>query len=74
MRYDHERIADLLETQGRSQVWLANITGYNRSYVSTLLNGSRPITDEFAQLAARYLGVPVSWLISREHVTEAVAA
>lgn len=68
MIFNPERIDTLLETQGRKQDWLAQVTGYSPGQVSRILNGHEPVTEEFAQRAARHLGVPIEWL------TEAVPA
>lgn len=73
MHYDPERIQEALQAQGRSQVWLADVTGYNPSTVSQILNGHMPMTAKFATVAARFLGIPVAWLEMTEPA-EAVAA
>lgn len=74
MRYDPERIQQALQAQGRTQAWLADVTGYNPSTVSLILNGHMPVTSKFATAAARYLGVPVQWLAIEWPVAEPVAA
>lgn len=60
--YDPNRIAELLRVQGRTQDWLADITGYDRATVSRVLNGHQPLSGKFAAASARVLGVPLSWL------------
>ncbi len=61
---DRQRIRQVLETQGRSVNWLADVTGYHRVSVSTFLNGHQPIPAKFAESAARVMGVPLEWLRS----------
>lgn len=41
----------LLEEQGQSKQWLADQTGYTRSYVSNILSGKVPFTEEFQRKA-----------------------
>lgn len=48
----------LLRAQGRTVTWLARTMGYQRSYVSSVLNGNpaTPMTEEFQRRAAKALG------------------
>ena len=64
--YDAERIVALMQAQGRTVTWLAEITGYDPSTVSRVLNGRQPLTARFAEAAARVLGVPAGWLERQE--------
>lgn len=48
-----------LKAQGRTVTWLAKAVGYTRPYVSNVLNGSSPWTDEFQSKAAAALGEPL---------------
>jgi transcriptional regulator with XRE-family HTH domain len=48
----------VLEQQGRTVAWLARRAGVSVSYAWRMLNGERPITDEFKVAAADALGVP----------------
>ena len=40
-----------LKDQGRTVQWLAGELGYNRSYVSNVLNGHLPFTERFQRAA-----------------------
>lgn len=42
--------------------WLARKAGVSVSYAWRMLNGERPMTDEFRNAAADALGVPVDIL------------
>jgi transcriptional regulator with XRE-family HTH domain len=44
-----------LKEQGHSTTWLAETTGYNRSYVSNMVNGNTPMTEAFQQAVAEAL-------------------
>lgn len=46
----------LLDSQGHTVSWLARTTGYDRSYVSGVLHGRHPLTEEFQRRAAKALG------------------
>lgn len=71
--YSPERLRLALQTQGRKAKWLADVTGYDESTVSRMLNRAQPIPESFARDAARYLGIPLEWL--RDPITiEAVPA
>lgn len=54
-----------LKKQGRTTTWLAEACGYSRSYVSNVVNGHMPMTDEFQQRAAKALDeashVPIAY-------------
>ena len=52
----------VLEQQGRTVAWLARKAGVSVSYAWRMLNGERPLTDEFRNAAAEALGVPVDIL------------
>ena len=73
MRYEGSRIKALLQAQGRTQEWLADVTDYNAAVVSDFLRGARPVSDRFAERSALHLGVPVDWL-AVDATTEAVPA
>jgi hypothetical protein len=67
--YSHERLAELISTQGRRIDWFATRLGervrgqaFDPSYATKLINGDKPITDEIAVAAAWILQVPVEWL------------
>lgn len=59
-------IERVLETQGRTVAWLARKAGVSVSYAWRMLNGERPLTDEFRDAAAEALGVPVDILFPTE--------
>lgn len=44
-----------LKDQGRSTTWLAEATGYSRSYVSSVLHGRASFTEEFQRRALEAL-------------------
>lgn len=71
MNFDSSRIRQLLGYQGRTGSWLAEVTGYSRTHVSRMLNESEPVSPEFADRAARALGVPVDWLRTTADTPEA---
>lgn len=56
------KIRELLYTQNKSQLWLAEQTGYTPETVSRYLNGKVPVSFKFATQAALILGVPLHWL------------
>lgn len=60
-----------MDEQGRRWGWLAQQTQYDPATVSRFAKGVQPISDEFANRAARALGIPVEWL--RAEQTVAVA-
>lgn len=60
--YDPAKLRQIMEAQGRRVDWLAEVTEYDRSTVSRIINGSQPMSDRFAMRAARVLGCPVDWL------------
>lgn len=60
--YDPHRIAEVIRVQGRTMQWFADMTGYDPSTVSRVLNGRQPLSSKFAESAARVLGVPLEWL------------
>jgi transcriptional regulator with XRE-family HTH domain len=62
MMYSPTRLRELLEEQGRKHEWLADHTGYERETVTRYLTGAYPISEKFAQRAAKALGVPLHWL------------
>jgi transcriptional regulator with XRE-family HTH domain len=66
--YSPERLRQVLREQGRSGNWLADVTEYDPSTVSRFLNGSQPISEKFASRAARFLGIPVEWLLAEDRV------
>jgi len=62
MLYSPTRLREVLRVQGRTVNWLAEVTGYAPSTISRILNGSQPMTDPFARVAAKHLGIPTEWL------------
>lgn len=54
-----------LKAQGRTVTWLAEATGYTRGYVSNVLHGQAPFTDEFQRKALEAMeagaAVPVTF-------------
>lgn len=44
-----------LEAQGRTVTWLADEMGYSRGYVSNVLGGKHPFTEEFQAKATQAL-------------------
>lgn len=63
-----------LSSQGRTVSWLAEATGYSRGYVSNVLHGKAPFTEEFQRKALEAMeanaNVPVSWRGRTIHVPE----
>lgn len=57
-----KKIRELLYTQNKSQIWLAEQTGYTPETVSRYLNGKVPVSLKFAAQTALVLGVPLHWL------------
>lgn len=55
---DSRNVDRVLEQQGRSLAWLARKAGVSVSYAHLMLNGKRPLTDDFKTKAAEALGVP----------------
>lgn len=53
------RLRAELRAQGRTVTWLARSTGYARPYVSAILSGSSPWTEEFQSKAADVMGEPL---------------
>lgn len=60
--FSAERLKLAMQTQGRKAKWLAELTGYDESTVSRMLNHVQPIPDAFALDAAKFLGIPADWL------------
>lgn len=54
-----------LHNQGRSTAWLAKATGYSRGYVSNVLHGRVPFSEEFQRRAVEALqstaAIPVTY-------------
>lgn len=59
---DSRNVDRVLAKQGRSIAWLARKGGVSVSYANLMLNGKRPLTDEFKTAAAEALGIPVDLL------------
>lgn len=53
-----ERIAAAIQQQGRRKGWVAEQMGISASYLTRLLNGSRPWPPHLRDAAARVLDVP----------------
>lgn len=56
------RLGQAMDAQGRRQDWLAELLDVSPSYVSKLISGDKPVTEEIARTAAKFLGIPVDWL------------
>ncbi|MBX6770853.1 MAG: helix-turn-helix transcriptional regulator [Chloroflexi bacterium] len=52
------RIAEILEHQGRTMTWLAKRTGYSRWHVNRVVNGAEPPSPRFRAECARALDIP----------------
>lgn len=61
---DSRNVDRVLEQQGRSLAWLARKAGVSVSYAHLMLNGKRPLTDDFKARAAEALGVPADLLFA----------
>ena len=65
-----------LKDQGRTVQWLATEMGYNRSYVSNVLNGHLPYTEKFQRQATTAMQakatVPVTYRGRVVHVPESI--
>ena len=66
MKYDRLKLREVLTEQGRRNDWLAAQTGYTPQTIARYLGGQYPITDNFAELASKALGIPVSFLLADE--------
>lgn len=64
VKFDHERIVEAMDAQGRSQQWLAQQTHYHQTTISRYLNGLMEIPESMGLQIAALLGIPVRWLIS----------
>lgn len=61
-----ETIADLIEEQEWSQADLAKRLGYTTKYISLLIDGKAPITEEIALKLENVLGSSASFWLIRE--------
>ena len=65
-----------LKDQGRTVQWLATEMGYNRSYVSNVLNGHLPFTEKFQHQATQAMQakatIPVTYRGRVVHVPESI--
>lgn len=61
---DSRNVDRVLDQQGRSRAWLAREAGVSASYASLMLDGKRPLTDDFKAAAAKALGVPIDILFA----------
>lgn len=68
-RYDHQKIKDTIERQGRRKTWVSEQLGITPSHLSRLILGERPITERNATKLAEILGVPVEDFELREEVS-----
>jgi transcriptional regulator with XRE-family HTH domain len=57
-RYVATHLADVLESQGRKQCWLAGRIGVSGGYVSLIIAGERTVDRETGERIAALLGVP----------------
>lgn len=62
---DVSLIFETMRSQGRKLRWLADETGVSLSYVTKMQNGDRPARLEWAERAARALGLPPSLFLPR---------
>ncbi len=58
-----QRIAEVLEETGRSQVWLAEATGIDEGTISALIVRNS-VRSKFAPAIAQALGVTLEWLVA----------
>ena len=66
MAFDHQKIRRIMDAQGRRNDWLAARVGLSESSITRILQGSRPINEQFAQSAADALQIPMEFLLSDE--------
>jgi transcriptional regulator with XRE-family HTH domain len=62
VQYSRHRLRELMQAQGRTNLWLAEMTSYDPATVARFLTGTYPISNKFAREAAKHLGVPIHWL------------
>lgn len=60
--YSHERLREGMNAQGRTNLWLAEMTEYDPATVARFLTGAYPISEKFAARAAKALQIPLHWL------------
>ena len=60
--FDAQRLWRYLEYEERSMSWLAQKTGFSRSYLTKMRSGQKPVTEKFARRAADTLKVPLDLL------------
>jgi transcriptional regulator with XRE-family HTH domain len=67
-----ERIAMVIQAQGRRKTWVAREMGISPSYLTRLLTGERPWLPHLQEAAARVLGIPreVLFLVSDCHPSD----
>ena len=58
------RLAEIMQTQGRQQIWLADRTGLTPVHVNRLVRGHVRMTPRCARLIGQALGVPDAWLLT----------
>jgi transcriptional regulator with XRE-family HTH domain len=51
-----ERMRERLKQDGRSQTWVAEATGFSRSYVNKVLHGYLPMSERFTEKFAEAVG------------------
>lgn len=68
--YDGQRLADIMEAQGRRQTWLAQQVGVSVSMINHILKGRKPLTPIMASRIAIALGLPLFCLARDIHVAE----
>lgn len=73
MLYNPERLRAVMKKQGRSVNWLSEVTGYDPSTISRILNGSQPMTEAFSAKVSDWLGIPVDWLRDESPIKSEVA-
>jgi putative transcriptional regulator len=60
------RLREILKAQGRSQKWLVEKTGANKSTISAAVNGENDPSLPLALKISKLLGVPVEEIWSEE--------
>lgn len=69
-------LARTLAKQGRTVTWLAETTGYSRGYVSNVLHGRAPMSEEFHRKALDAFGadalLPVTYRGRLVHIPASI--
>lgn len=59
--YNGRKVAELIEFRGLRHRWVAEQLDVHYSYLSKLLSGDKPITDDIARRLSVILAVPTSF-------------